>query len=168
MVIPNLVLINSWLLLWALHITYGLPTDSFRDQRFQLYLKALKISAPFAPSSPPNLDVSILNSLLLFCDTAPQPLIFKALYLTYFFSFLRLSNLLPHCLATFDCTRQLAQGNSITTESGAVLLLKWSKTIQDRKSTLTIPLPNLGQSTLPHWGPQLYDPCLFLKMILYL
>ena len=70
------------------------------------------------------------------------------MYSVCFFSFLRLSNLLLYSWTTYDCTRQLARGNFIVTGKNAVLLLKWSKTIQDRKSVLTIPLPNLGQSIL--------------------
>ena len=131
-----------------LHIVHGLPTQPFRDERIPLYLKALKITAPFAPASCPTLDISTLQALILHCDQLPHPIIFKALYLTCFFSFLRISNLLPHSIATCDCTRQLARGDFIATEAGAVLLLKWSKTIQDRKSTVTIPLPDLGQSPL--------------------
>ena len=33
-------------------------------------------------------------------------------------------------------------------ENGAVVLTKWSKTIQDRKQSVTLPLPNLGASHL--------------------
>ena len=66
----------------------------------------------------------------------------------FFFSFLRLSNILPHSIRTFDHSRQLARGDFIPSEAGAVLLLKWSKTIQDRKTTHTIPFPHLGSSLL--------------------
>ena len=130
----------------TLHIIYGLPTESFQDQRIQLYLKALQINAPLNPSTPPTIDVSKLHSLLLFCDTVPHSTSFKALYVTCFFSFLRISNILPHFLSTFDNTRHLARGDFLLAGDGAVLLIKWSKTLQDRKSTTTIPLPNLGQS----------------------
>ena len=132
----------------AMHIVHGLPTDPFRDQRISFYLKALKISAPFSPSTRPSLDISTLNALLSFCESVPHPLVFKALYSVAFFSFLRLSKLLPHSLATYNCTRQLARGDFIITGSNAVLLLKWSKTIQDRKLVLTIPLRDLCQSIL--------------------
>ena len=130
------------------HIIHGLPTEPFRDQRIKLYLKALKINAPFNPATRPTLDVAKLNSLLLFCDTVPHAITFKALYVTCFFSFLRISNILPHSLAAFDNTRHLARGDFLVSGDAAVLLLKWSKTIQDRKFTLTIPLPNLAQSPL--------------------
>ena len=132
----------------TLHIIHGLLTHPFIDQRIHLYLKSLKINAPFDPTLRPLIDIQKLHSLLSYCDTALYPYIFKALYLTCFFSFLRLSNILPHSLASFDNTRHLARGDFIMSGEGAVLLLKWSKTLQDRKSTVTIPLPNLHDSPL--------------------
>ena len=132
----------------TLYIVHGLPTQPFRYQMIQLYLKALKIAAPFSPSIRSTLDIQTLKSLLLICDILPHPDVFKALYLTCFFSFLRLSNILPHSITRFDNSRHLARGDFIVSGNKAVLLIKWSKTIQDRKSTVTIPLPNLGQSPL--------------------
>ena len=132
----------------TLYIIHGLPTEPFRDQRIHLYLKALKLNAPFDPTIRPTLDVAKLHALLGFCETVPHSNVFKALYLTCFFSFLRLSNILQQSLSTFDVTRHLARADFITSGSEAVLLVKWSKTIQDRKSTLTIPLPNLEHSSL--------------------
>ena len=103
---------------------------------------------PLDPTIRPTLDIQKLQLLLMYCDTVPHSTIFKALYVTCFFSFLRLSNILPHSVATFDNTRHLARGDFIRSGEGAVLLLNWSKTIQDRKSTVTIPLPSLGNSPL--------------------
>ena len=65
-----------------------------------------------------------------------------------FFSFLRLSNILPHTTHSFDATRQLARGDFITQDQGGLLLIKWSKTIQNRGDTVTLPLPCLGSSPL--------------------
>ena len=76
------------------------------------------------------------------------PIIFKTLYFLLFFSFLRLSNVLRHSVNTFDKTRQLARGDVIFTEDGALILIKWSKTIQDRKNFATIAIPDLGSSSL--------------------
>ena len=143
---PNIA--NYMAAVRTLFILHGFSTESFRDQRIQLYLKALKINAPFQPTIRSTLDIQKLQSLLKYCDSVPYSMTFKPLYLTCFFSFLRLSNILPHSVATFDYTRHLARGDFIKSGEGAVLLLKWSKTIQDRKSTVTIPLPSLGASPL--------------------
>ena len=73
-----------------------------------------------------------------------NPLIFRSLYRTCFFSFLRLSNILPHTIHSFDLTRQLARGDFIMQVQGGLLLIKWSKTIQNCRDTVTLPLPFLG------------------------
>ena len=51
-------------------------------------------------------------------------------------------------MASFDHTRQLTRGDVIFGDSGAVLLLKWSKTIQNRKDFATVSLPDLAGSNL--------------------
>ena len=73
---------------------------------------------------------------------------FSSLYLLTFFSFLRISNILPHSTTSFDKTRQLARGDVILQPQGAVVLVKWSKTIQNRKNTATVSIPALGDSPL--------------------
>ena len=98
----------------AHHILHGLNTLSFKDERLALYLKSLKLQMNFAT-------------------------IFKPLHLLCFISFLHLSNILPHSVATFDHTRQLARADYICTAEGAVLLIKWSKTLQ--KENILPPFP---------------------------
>ena len=61
----------------TLHIVQGLSTHPFRDQRIPLYLKALKITAPFSPATRPTLDIQTLKSLLLICDILPHPPVLK-------------------------------------------------------------------------------------------
>ena len=40
----------------------------------------------------------------------------------------------------------MARGDIIFTQVGATVIIKWSKTIQDRKTTRTLAIPNLGCS----------------------
>ena len=47
-------------------------------------------------------------------------------------------------MASFDRARQLARGDVIFGESGVVLVIKWSKTMQNRKDFTTVSLPNLA------------------------
>ena len=75
------------------------------------------------------------------------PIVYQALYLLCFFSFLRLSNILPHSVNTFDITRQLCRGD-LSFSPHNVILIKWSKTMQDRQSVSTITIPALGCSPL--------------------
>ena len=111
-------------------------------------MKALRLQAPFNPSIPAHLDIPLLKRIIEQCDSLEFPVVFKPLYLVVFFSFLRLSNVLPYSVDSFDYTRQLARGDVIFGDSGAVLLLKWSKIIQNRKDFATISLPDLAGSNL--------------------
>ena len=61
---------------------------------------------------------------------------------------MRLSNLLPQSVSSFDHTRQLAKGDVIFGQQGAVLVVTWSKTMQNRKEFTTIPLPDLQGGSL--------------------
>ena len=70
------------------------------------------------------------------------------MYLLAYFSFLRLSSILPHTLATFDTTRHLCVGDIIFANQGAVTVVKWRKTIQDHCKVAIVSLPRLGASSL--------------------
>ena len=131
-----------------MHIVNGLETSSFKDERLPLFLKVSKIQRPFKPRVLAHLDISLLDHIIMQCDKFQFPVVFKSLYLLMFFSFLRLSNVLPHSVAKFDYTRQLARADVILGTSGAVLLIKWSKTMQNRRDFVTISLPDLAGSHL--------------------
>ena len=94
------------------------------------------------------IDISLLTSIIQQCDHLQFPPIFKALYLTCIFSFLRLSNLLPDSVASLDISKHMTYGDVIFSTQGAVLLIKRSKTIQDRTTMVTLPLPHPGASTI--------------------
>ena len=78
-----------------------------------------------------------------------MPHVFKALYLVAYFSFLRLSNLCPHTIQDFSPMRHLAQGDVIFQNNSAVLVIKWSKTLQLRKTMHILYLPFLNNDICP-------------------
>ena len=131
-----------------MHIVHGLETAVFRDERLSLFLKAIRIQRPFKPRLLAHLDISLLEHIIKQGDQCQFPVVFKALYLLMFFSFLRLLNVLPHSVANFDYTRQLARADVIFEVTGAVLLIKWSKNMQNRRDFATISLPDLAGSHL--------------------
>ena len=90
----------------ALHILYGLDTQYFRDQRLPLFIKALQINRPLKPTIVFSLDVNLLEQILHYCLQFQCPVVFRALNL-FFFSFLRLSNILQHSVPAFDSSRHL-------------------------------------------------------------
>ena len=69
------------------------------------------------------LDILLVSRLL-------DHFVFQALYYFSFFLFLRLSNLLPYTMASFDLTRQLCRGDLIFSPETIVVVTIWSKTLQ--------------------------------------
>ena len=74
--------------------------------------------------------------------------VYKAAYLLSFFSFLRISNLVPHTIKTYDPLQQLARADIIFAPPGALVLIKWSKTIQHKNKVRILKIPHLGTSPL--------------------
>ena len=74
-------------------------------------------------------------------------IVYKAVFLTAFYCFLRLSNLAPHSRLSFDASRHITGGDVIFAKKFA----KWSKTNQNRNSAHVLYLPKLKDSNLcPH------------------
>ena len=94
------------------------------------------------------IDKTLLLQIVTASTYLQFPHIFNPLYLLAFFSFLKLSNILPHTANTFDKTRHLCVADVIFSSSKAVILLKWSKTFQDRVKTTALDIPSLGASAL--------------------
>ena len=71
---------------------------------------------------------------------------FWAVCLVGFFSFFRKSNLLIPSTEKFDPKKHLCRSDVQFLPSGAILLVRWSKTIQFRQRILQIPLPHISKS----------------------
>ena len=132
----------------ASFVLYDLNTVPFQHQRLQYFHKAAKLQTLNFPKPKLHLDEKLLLKIIIACDDLQFPVIFKPLYLLAFFSFLRISNILPHAITSFDPTRQLAVGDIIFSHNAATIIIKWSKTLQDKSKIHTIPLPFLGDSPL--------------------
>ena len=51
---------------------------------------------------------------------------------------------MPHAVNAFDSARPLCVGEVIFSDAGTTVIMKWSKTIQDRVSSSTITFPSVG------------------------
>ena len=69
----------------ALYILYGLDTQQFRDQRIPLFIKASQINRPLKPTIVLSLDVELLEHIVDLCLQLQFPLVFKSLYLFFYF-----------------------------------------------------------------------------------
>ena len=112
----------------AFFIIHDLPTHIFRDERVQMFVKSLKINRPLTLQSNPVFSMDMLRYIVLQCQKFEFSHIFAALYLLVFYSFLRLSNIVPHSFTGFDLSRHLARGDVIFGDTSAVVIIKWSKT----------------------------------------
>ena len=74
--------------------------------------------------------------------------VFKAAFLLPFFSFLHISNLVPHSISSFDPLKQLTGEDVIFAPPGALIIIKWSKTLQFRNKIKLLKIPSLGASKL--------------------
>ena len=111
-------------------------------------MKSLKINASLFHRPLNLISVALLHKIVMVCERLQTPYIFKPLYLFAFFSFLRLSNIIPHSARQFDPTRHLTRGDLIFTHNSCTVIIKWSKTLQNRKDIKTIVIPSLGSSPL--------------------
>ena len=81
---------------------YGVQTSSFCDPRIKLYNKALLRYRPLNPSIKPIIDTDTLQTMVIQCDRMHMGHIYKSAILLAFFSFLRISNLVPHTISGYD------------------------------------------------------------------
>ena len=108
-------------------IIYGANTALFRDQRIPLFIKSLKSNSPLAPIVKLIIDDTLLLQIVTISAQLHSPLVYKALYLLAFFSFLRVSNILPNAARNFDKTRHLCVGDVVFAFQRVVIVVKWSK-----------------------------------------
>ena len=92
---------------------YGLPTLLFQDPRIKYFQKAMILHRPFKPSLKSVIDIDTLHLIVRLCDSTYMGQVFKAAYTLAFFSFLRLSNLVPHTTKQFSPLYHLARGDII-------------------------------------------------------
>ena len=114
---------NNLAAIRAFHIIRGLPTHPFQDRRIPLLLKSIKINRPFLPKMAQALTIERLHQVIATSAGLEHNVTFTALYSFIFFSFLHLSNLLPHTTGQYDFTRHMARGDVIFTQSGATVIL---------------------------------------------
>ena len=60
---------------------------------------------------------------------------------------MRLSNIVPHSRAQYGHTRHLARGDVIFSSTKAIIMIRWSKTIQFRDRVVTTGVPFLPGSS---------------------
>ena len=127
---------------------YGLNYAMLEDPRIRYFITSVRINRPLAIPKSNVMDIDVLKCLICLCNSIRMESVYKAVFLTGFFGFLRLPNLAPHSAATFDPSRHLTAGDVFFTKRFVRILLKWSKTMQDRDKCQILSLPKLKSPLL--------------------
>ena len=107
------------------------------------FIRSVSINSTFAPSTKGIFDINTLYLISLSCDILSDPLLFRAIFLTSFYAFLRMSNVAPHSASKFDPPKHFLRRDLVFAPPGAHLILKWSKTLQDHKSHHVVQIPEI-------------------------
>ena len=124
--------------------SYGLQVAVFSDVRVNYFLKSLRLNQPSRLKMPHIIDFALLRKIVYQCNSYPHSMLFRSVYLVAFYSFLRISNLVPHSIHTFSPLHQLARGDVFFAPPGVHLLIKWSKTLQNKDKAVILKLPTVS------------------------
>ena len=123
-------------------------SDIFSTFEVKSMLRACAKTLPYTPTVKGIFTVETITEIIIKTQGLDNPRLYKALFLLAFFSFLRISNLLPASAASFNALRQLCRGDIIFHSKGAIVLVKRTKTIQNPTDCIKIPLPLIEGSIL--------------------
>ena len=132
----------------ASFVLYNMSYSLLDHPRIKYFQKSMSINRPLAVTSQNVIDLSMLQQISQSCDQLNFPEVFRAIFLTGFFGFFRLSNLAPHSILTFDPSRHLTGHDLFFTRKLVKVLIKWSKTIQNRDVVQVISLPKVSNRTI--------------------
>ena len=151
------------------HERLGLDLQPFQHIQFRLALRSLPFTMRTQPAPAPPFPPRLLAPLLRQAGSLgiwAGP--FRALVLMAFFTFARLSSLVPSRAVPFDGTRFPALEDLRVREGGATLRIKYSKTRQAAQGGFLVPLAPSAELPCPvaeavalltqarrfGWGPQ--------------
>ena len=72
----------------------NLETSSFHHHMVQRYLRSISINSRFAPTPRGLFNIETLYYISISCDILSDPILFRAIFLTVYFGFLRILHLL--------------------------------------------------------------------------
>ena len=131
---------------------YQIPCDCHHPA-IARFLHSISMTSHFRPTLRGVFDVQTLYHISGVCDLLSDPILFRAIFLTAFYGFLRMSNIAPQSARAFDPfkhflgrTFSLPPPPPPPPPPRAHLLLKWTKTLQDQRAHhVTILFPLLCQ-----------------------
>ena len=127
---------------------YKIPCEAVSHVAIHRYLRSITINSSFRPTPRPIFDVPTLYRISLACDILHDPCLYRAIFLTAFYGFLRMSNIAPHSLRKFDPNIHPLRQDIIFAPPGVHLIIKWTKTLQDHRAHHVIQLPKIDNHFL--------------------
>ena len=126
----------------------SLSLDPFNHHSVALALRSIGLNIPTVRRVKGIFDLQSLSSIIQTCSSLPLGPIYKALFLTAFFAFFRLSNLVPPSVSSFSPLTHLCRADFTPHHDFATLIVKWSKTLQKQSQFATVQIPVLFPSPL--------------------
>ena len=126
----------------------SLPLSPFAHHSVVLTLRSIALNVPVLKKAKGIFDIPTLSSIIHLCDSLPSGLTYKALFLTAFFAFFHLSNLVPSSTASFSPFLHLCRADVIPHSDFATIVVKWTKTLQKQSQFTTGQVPVLYPSPL--------------------
>ena len=120
---------------------FGLDHQHLSHQAIFRYLRSIQLNSSFRPTPRRLFDIRTLYHISRACDQLSDLHLYRAIFLTAFYGFLRMSNCAPHAARLFDPSKHFLRQDAIFQPPGVHLILKRTKTMQDHKSYHVLQLP---------------------------
>ena len=102
----------------AMAIVHHLHFQIMDHPSIRYFVKSLKINRPLVVPRRNIMTFKTLRNVVSHCLQFRDAIVFKAIFLSAFFGFFRLSNLVPHDIKGFDPSRHFTGGDVIFTKNG--------------------------------------------------
>ena len=123
---------------------YHLDSNPTSDPVISRFIRSISINSPFSPTPRGIFSIEMLYHISIACEILSDPLLYRDIFLTSYFAFLRMSNIALHSVKKFDPSRHFLRQDVIFAPPGTHLIIKWTKTLQDNKSHHVVQLPQLS------------------------
>ena len=124
--------------------SYNMDYSETHNPAVNRYIRGLALTFPFRPTPRGIFDIPTLYAISKQCEILSDPILFRSIFLTSFYAFLRMSNIAPHSSRQFDPHKHLLRRDVIFAPPGAHIILKWCKTMQDAKSTHIVQITEIA------------------------
>ena len=129
-------------------LRYSMPHSDLVHYAVANYMRSISINSSFRPTPRGIFDLTTLYHISVSCDILSDPVLYRVIFLTSFYGFLRMPNIAPHRAKQFSKHRHFLRQDVFFAEPGAHLIIKWTKTLQDHRAHHIIQLPSLQNPLL--------------------